>query len=1021
MPNRLFYTAKFLSSFIVENNCNFYRTFDELLRASRIISLSDSQVLKLIRDITWRDLRDNQSDTYHNWKTNQINEIQYYQQLQKVSDKDEKTYIENQLYKLPLNDKYILNLNLLEYWYQERDRLKRRKNSDFCRDRIRLLQKKIYNMMYIPEYITVVIEDKKHYELFFKKGFYFNGEKYTRFSCSAGQARVSTVVFIKDKIKKEMQDRLNNGGFTFDVHGLSNVSFAPSKYNAYFGLYTSAIKEVTEPRFCIIPDFCETQKVVVDYIITTDDKSDDIVEEREIEVEFNRFDGNGLISPAMAKQWSKDIGIYTPESEDKGYIACQFCMRYSFAKGMLNTFDFIQWCEEKNNGNYIIKDIYGEYVDLRDIDVILTEGQTKCWDKFGYNIIEEDGNVKFIPSQDIYVHNAHNNDLIWGVTRYTPKEDDRILITNYQFLQTLHMSNEDIKELCKDTVEYLQGVSCDNFWYTLLFMLGENMNYDSMINYMESSDNYWLKSLICNPNLLNDKYTKEKIRDCLVRKIEQACMGKIMVDGNFQVIIPDSYAFMEWTCYRDPIKVEGLLKAGQCYSKFWKDRNSKKILSQRSPLTHFSECHLLDVEWNDEINKWFKYSYTGFYINTHDDSTMRWAGADFDYDIVASTNNPVMIRSVYKNQKPVTYDIPKPFKKQFNEEDLFIADCHTFGSLIGPLTNNGTTIVALISKYREIVNKTNSEDDKKKLKLLEDRLKMVCASQSRQIDKAKIGKNVKGIPSVWKQWQHIKDDDTEEQKELKKFYNAILCDRRPYFFKYLYKSTQKDYRKEYVKKEITCKKKFKMPLKTLINLQDKTSEQQQLINKLEEATKLIYADCEMNRICWYIESIDFQIKKKINDVYDFDYALLMSNDVKWNENTYNQIKEFFTQQMKELQRSKSQNDNDLSRINKLVVDKALQTSLFYEKLLDDVLGICSNLEELTNYIIKLFYEEKRSWNKAHVWRLCGEQIFYNCLKHCNYKIEIPERDDKTGYIRFCNTLFSLKEVDLQYMEDKIND
>ena len=369
----------------------------------------------------------------------------------------------------------------------------------------------------------------------------------------------------------------------------------------------------------------------------------------------------------------------------------------------------------------------------------------------------------------------------------------------------------------------------------------------------------------------------------------------------------------------------------------------------------------------------------------------------------------------------MTYDIPKPFKKQFNEEDLFIADCHTFGSLIGPLTNNGTTIVALISKYREIVNKTNSEDDKKKLKLLEDRLKMVCASQSRQIDKAKIGKNVKGIPSVWKQWQHIKDDDTEEQKELKKFYNAILCDRRPYFFKYLYKSTQKDYRKEYVKKEITCKKKFKMPLKTLINLQDKTSEQQQLINKLEEATKLIYADCEMNRICWYIESIDFQIKKKINDVYDFDYALLMSNDVKWNENTYNQIKEFFTQQMKELQRSKSQNDNDLSRINKLVVDKALQTSLFYEKLLDDVLGICSNLEELTNYIIKLFYEEKRSWNKAHVWRLCGEQIFYNCLKHCNYKIEIPERDDKTGYIRFCNTLFSLKEVDLQYMEDKIND
>ena len=109
--------------------------------------------------------------------------------MQKISDKDDKIYLEKQLYDLPLNDKYILNLELLEYWYQERDRLKRRTNSEFCKNRIRLLQNKIYNMMYIPEYITVVIQDKKHYDLFFKKGFKFNGEKYTRFSCSAGQAR----------------------------------------------------------------------------------------------------------------------------------------------------------------------------------------------------------------------------------------------------------------------------------------------------------------------------------------------------------------------------------------------------------------------------------------------------------------------------------------------------------------------------------------------------------------------------------------------------------------------------------------------------------------------------------------------------------------------------------------------------------------------------------------------------------------------------------------------------------------
>jgi hypothetical protein len=78
------------------------------------------------------------------------------------------------------------------------------------------------------------------------------------------------------------------------------------------------------------------------------------------------------------------------------------------------------------------------------------------------------------------------------------------------------------------------------------------------------------------------------------------------------------------------MRVKGLLKAGECYSKFWKDRDKSQILSQRSPLTHFSECHLMDVVWNDDIDEWFKYNYTGFYTNIHDDSVMLWSGADFD-------------------------------------------------------------------------------------------------------------------------------------------------------------------------------------------------------------------------------------------------------------------------------------------------------------------------------------------------------------------------------------------------------
>lgn len=960
MPNRLFYTAKFDSDYIIYCKSDIKSNFFELFRAGNIISLADSQVLKTIRQLT----------------------------------------------------KHHVDLNKIEQWYEERDRIKKRANSKENRERIKELQKNIYDMMYIPEYITVVINNNKHYDKFFKKGFKFNGEKYTRFSCSASQARVSTVVFVKDTLKEEMKEILDNGRKL-------DKSIAPSKYNAYFGLYSSAIKEVTPPRFCIIPDFCETDNVIVDYIITTDDYSDDIIEEREIPVEFNRFDGGGLITPQMAEKWSQDIGIYFPEDEDdKGYIACQFCIRQSFAKGMLNVFDTLMFCKEKNNENYIIKDIYGKDIDLREIDVILTEGQVKLWDSFGYE--DEYGN--WIPSQEIYEENIKKNNIVWGVTRFTPEEDDKTLITNYQFLQTLKMSDEDIKELCQTTVDYITGVTNKDYNYALLFMLGESMNERKMKNYMKSSDNYWLKSLICNPNLFNDKYTKEKIRDCIKRRIEQACIGKIMVEGNFQVIIPDSYALMEWVCYRDPNKVKGLLKAGECYSKFWKDRDSRKILSQRSPLTHFSECHLLNVTWNEEIDKWFKYSYTGFYINTHDDSTMRWAGADFDYDIVASTNNPVMIRSVYKNQKPVTYDIPKPFKKVFTEEDLYIADEKTFGSLIGPLTNRGTSIVALISEYRKKVEQFGLEEDKKKLDLLHNRLKMVCAGQSRQIDKAKIGENVKGIPKIWTTYQHINPDDTEKEKENKEFYNSILCDKKPYFFRYVYKTENKKYNQYYKKVDLRCYSLYDITLKELLQKTNRTKEQEDFIKSFKDKNGFINSDCEMNRICWYIEDVFKDINKNVRNGSNFDYKYFLTKDIPFDQKKYDEIKNFLCLCLNKKRDTIGQNNKKIFSDEKLInnKDNINDTNTWIQSIRNELFQkYCSDEYELVNYLLKFFYEDKKNFSKGTLWKICGDVLYNITLKKSNGQIIVPIKD-KNGNIEFWFDKFSIKNIDLN-KEVEIND
>jgi hypothetical protein len=72
---------------------------------------------------------------------------------------------------------------------------------------------------------------------------------------------------------------------------------------------------------------------------------------------------------------------------------------------------------------------------------------------------------------------------------------------------------------------------------------------------------------------------------------------------------------------------------------------------------------------------------------------------------------------------------------------------------------------------------------------------MGCKLQSLQIDKAKIGRAVKGIPSVWNKWNKISDDDNDEQIKEKQVFNSILCDKHPYFFTHLFKSTKNKYSK----------------------------------------------------------------------------------------------------------------------------------------------------------------------------------------------------------------------------------
>ncbi|MBO5970255.1 MAG: hypothetical protein J6S14_17380, partial [Clostridia bacterium] len=644
----------FKSSRLKEAKYNIDISFREAKKRNEVIALADSQILRSIRDIRGR----------------------------------------------------IIDYDALEALFSERDYLRRQKGGKRDPEALKEVQDKINSILEIPEYVTVVMEENSHYDYIFHNGICLNGKLYKRLSCSAGQARNSTVVLCDTEIIDELKTILNNG---------RNMEkpLAPSKFNAYFGLAGSATQVVSEPRFTVIRDYSNTTSFKANYVTENPDwDKDDTLDVRMIEdMPMNRTDGMGLISPELSEKWAGELGL--------DYIPAQWCIRQNFIKGMVCTFPIHQFCEEVNGGNYIIETIYKDgdgnpiMADLRDYDMILTESQFKLWDSF--------------PSLDAYIENYRRNKLLWGVSQFTPKRAKDTLTLNYQFIQTLDLDEDGVKELCSQFVDWIDGVSYGNYPYMLLYLMGVGDDNERLQNWMRSSDNWWLKSLVLCPDLMNDKYVRTKIRDLIRNRIQNGCMGEICVDGNFQVMVSDPYGFMQHAC---GLPVTGLLGKDEFYCNYWNERGVTQVDSMRSPLTYRSEHVIANLVKNEETEKWFRYCYLGFIINYHGHDTVCFAGSDYDYDICASTSNKTMINGVYRDELPVVYDPPSPKKILFTDEDLYRSDTFGFGSIIGSITNKSSIAYALLP----LIEKEYGRDSEE-YKLTVSRLQQCCAAQSRQIDK----------------------------------------------------------------------------------------------------------------------------------------------------------------------------------------------------------------------------------------------------------------------------------------------
>ena len=856
--------------------------------------------------------------------------------------------------------------------------LKKQGNSAENKRKISQKYDELYELQFQPHYLMLVMDSPKDYRYAYKHGFSITidyGHKvetfeYKRFLGTAGSIKKSTIMFVDKNIHGKLIEKINNGRYegpkdgedvkTYNGTAL-NYKFIPAKINAYFALQCSASIPVPWPRVIVINDVYTKFKDVVRIVRNTGGEQlewPSVSDPEEQEIEINTCDGMGFISPAMSARWA--------EALNEGFEPLSgFNTRCAFLKGMVFTVDFQKFAEEIA-GTYIIKDAWGDERDVRDADVILTVSMLKLWNSYaGY----ED-----------YYNNCIKNGYEFCIAKSTPRELRNVHTTNYQYLQDFSFTDEQIDELISPTISKIQDCLGLDWRKLILYMCGSGLDEKSVIH-MDPM----CKSIMANPELIKDPYVRSKISRMIQRRIRDAKIGVLDVSGDYSIAGCDPYVLLQ---HMFGLEVTGLLKAGECYHKYWSDRNTEEICIFRAPMTSIENVCRLNVKTNPEMEKWYGYIKTCIILNGWDTTAMRCNGEDYDSDSNFCTDNQVLL-DAFEYKTTLMCEQESSVKKAPTEDDYVKSDINGFGDSIGSVTNKATNMISLREQFDK-----NSEEFKR----LTYRISTMMNYQQNAIDRIK-GVVARPVPKEWLNSRlfKIEDDDDEYTIQDKQINANIAAEIKPWFFIYRYSQLKSELDKYLKAVKSNCKIRFGKNLDALYTCEDKTEEEEAFIYHYEKYLPVSRAPGTMNRICWRIEDA-FQTTDVLPNV-DFDKSILKS-DMVYAQEEYEQIAKLYDEYNNGMQLFlKKQNQNDLG-------DDEVGFDIVHLKdvFVDECNKVCPNAEVLANIVVDLCYTSNK--NKTFAWDVAGEQIFNNVLKNSGYRMRYPVKDEN-GDIEFDGKKFSL--------------
>ena len=541
------------------------------------------------------------------------------------------------------------------------------------------------DFMVVQVYYFDVIKDLIYY------GFMYKGEKYIYFTSSAGQIRTKKTVFIKESVWKKYEKTIMCGLTIDDINQKGGNN--PNKHLAYMALTNSATDEWKEfdiNKTIVIDDFETNVFGTYDLV----DDSDYSIKRVSDYVPIAHTDGAGMMLP----------NAFNKEQRNQ-------MVRLPWIKGLLGVFDFVKFINV-NNCSPVIKDIYGveHNIITEDIQVVFTKSQFKLW--------------KYYDSWEQYktLYNKYN-----CTAGYTNPEEERIkdATINYQMLQSLtDITDEEINEIINESKNRLLNIcsSVDSV-KNAFGVTPYNLNKTAL-----------QKAIDLYPELLNDVYIRNKLKDIKDSMIKNYKAGKLQVHGKYTFLLPDLYAACQYW-FMGIENPNGLLEDGEVFC--WLFRNSEKLDCLRSPhlfCEHAIKHNIAFKKYKErkqQLREW--YCTDAIYTSCKDlISKVLQFDVDGDKALVVADRTIIHVaeRNINKyNIVPLYYNMRKANPSILNNQNIYAGLSEAFtGSNIGQYSNNISKI------WNSEVFISGSEEEK--LEAL-DVIKLLCMENNFKIDYAK--------------------------------------------------------------------------------------------------------------------------------------------------------------------------------------------------------------------------------------------------------------------------------------------